>query len=415
MINDPIQIAQTVIDPEILGLALAGISVFILLVLLTVAIVYIVRRGREAQERSGEATLMRADLAKLEGRLQTLAEISVSRQAEAARAFNDRLDKVSHRMGQSLTETSRKTHDSLSKLYERLAVIDSAQRNLTELSSNVVTLQEILADKQARGAYGQGRMEAIVMDGLPKDAYTFQATLSNGKRPDCLIKLPNAPALVVDAKFPLEGFEAFRRARTDIAKKEASRRVRQAVSRHVEAIAERYLLPGETQDSGLMFVPSEAIYADLHENFSELLQKAHRARIVVVSPNMLMLAVQTMQAILKDVRMREQAGLIQREVAYLMEDVSRLRERTLDLQRHFGQANQDIEKILTSSEKIGNRGMRIENLDFEAEAPKVAEVKSKTNAKKSRAAKTKAQTKAEVEAKPRARRNGGGDRLVAGE
>ena len=415
MINDPIQIAQTVVDPEILGLALAGISVFILLVLLTVAIVYIVRRGREAQERSGEATLMRADLAKLEGRLQTLAEISVSRQAEAARAFNDRLDKVSHRMGQSLTETSRKTHDSLSKLYERLAVIDSAQRNLTELSSNVVTLQEILADKQARGAFGQGRMEAIVKDGLPKDAYTFQATLSNGKRPDCLIKLPNAPAVVVDAKFPLEGFEAFRRARTDIAKKEASQRVRQDVSRHVEAIAERYLLPGETQDSGLMFVPSEAIYADLHENFSELLQKAHRARIVVVSPNMLMLAVQTMQAILKDVRMREQAGLIQREVAYLMDDVSRLRERTLDLQRHFGQANQDIEKILTSSEKIGNRSMRIDNLDFEAEAPKVAEVKSKNNAKKTRAAKTKAPTKAEVEAKPRARRNGGPGRLVAGE
>jgi len=258
-------------------------------------------------------------------------------------------------------------------------------------------------------------MEAIVKDGLPKDAYTFQATLSNGKRPDCLIKLPNAPALVVDAKFPLEGFEAFRRARTDIAKKEASQRVRQDVSRHVEAIAERYLLPGETQDSGLMFVPSEAIYADLHENFSELLQKAHRARIVVVSPNMLMLAVQTMQAILKDVRMREQAGLIQREVAYLMEDVSRLRERTLDLQRHFGQANQDIEKILTSSEKIGNRSMRIENLDFEAEAPKVADAKSQKSAEKTRAAKTKAPTKAGVEAKPRARRNGGPDRLVAGE
>jgi DNA recombination protein RmuC len=318
-------------------------------------------------------------------------------------------------MGQSLTETSRKTNDSLSKLYERLAVIDSAQRNLTELSNNVVTLQQILADKQTRGAFGQGRMEAIVMDGLPKDAYTFQATLSNGKRPDCLIKLPNAPALVVDAKFPLEGFEAVRRARTDAAKKEASQRVRQDVTRHIEAIAERYLLPGETQDSGLMFVPSEAIYADLHENFSELLQKAHRARVVVVSPNMLMLAVQTMQAILKDVRMREQAGLIQREVAYLMEDVGRLRERTLDLQRHFGQANQDIEKILTSSEKIGNRGMRIETLDFEADANKAVEAKSKKRAERTRAAKSKAAAKEGVGAKPRGRRNGGPDRLAAGE
>jgi len=253
-------------------------------------------------------------------------------------------------------------------------------------------------------------MEAIVKDGLPKDAYTFQATLSNGKRPDCLIKLPNAPSLVVDAKFPLEGFEAFRRARTEADKKQATQRVRQDVARHIEAISERYLLPGETQDSGLMFVPSEAIYADLHENFSELLQKAHRARVVLVSPNMLMLAVQTMQAILKDVRMREQAGLIQREVAYLMDDVGRLRERTLDLQRHFGQANQDIEKILTSSEKIGNRGMRIETLDFEAEAPKVSNAKAKTGAAKSKAA-----TKTGVEAKPRTRRNGGADRLVAGE
>ena len=354
--------------------------------------------------------MMRADLAKLEGRLQTLAEISVSRQAEAARAFNDRLDKVSHRMGQSLTESSRKTSDSLSKLYERLAVIDTAQRNLTELSSNVVTLQEILADKQARGAFGQGRMEAIIKDGLPKDAYSFQATLSNGKRPDCLIRLPNAPSLVVDAKFPLEGFEAFRRARTEAGKKQAAQRVRQDVARHIEAIAQRYLLPGETQDSGLMFVPSEAIYADLHENFAELLQKAHRARVVLVSPNMLMLAVQTMQAILKDVRMREQAGLIQREVAYLMEDVGRLRERTLDLQRHFGQANQDIEKILTSSEKIGNRGTRIETLDFEAEAPKVSSAKTMAGAAKSKAA-----SKAGAGAKPRGRRNGGAGRLTAAE
>jgi DNA recombination protein RmuC len=410
MTDNPIQIGQTAIDPETLLLALAGSSVFILLVLLTVAIVYILKRGREAEERTGEATMMRADMAKLEGRLQTLAEISVSRQAESTRAFNDRLDKVSHRMGQSLTETSRKTNDSLSKLYERLAVIDSAQRNLTELSSNVVTLQEILADKQTRGAFGQGRMEAIVKDGLPRDTYTFQATLSNGKRPDCLIKLPNAPALVVDAKFPLEGFEAFRRARTEVDKKQATQRVRQDVSRHIEAISERYLLPGETQDSGLMFVPSEAIYADLHENFSELLQKAHRARVVLVSPNLLMLAVQTMQAILKDVRMREQAGLIQREVSYLMEDVNRLRGRTLDLQRHFGQANQDIEKILTSSEKIGNRGMRIENLDFEAEAPKDSKDKTGTGATKSKPA-----SKAGVEAKPRARRNGGDDQLAAGE
>jgi DNA recombination protein RmuC len=171
--------------------------------------------------------------------------------------------------------------------------------------------------------------------------------------------------VVIDAKFPLEGFEAFRTARAAEAKKDAARRVRVDVARHVDAMAERYFIAGETQDTAILFVPSEAIYADLCEHFSDLVQKAHRARIVICAPNMLMLAVQTMQAILKDVQMREQAHLIQREVAKLMDDMGRFRERVLDLQRHFGQANQDIEKILTSSEKIAQRGRKIETLEFE--------------------------------------------------
>jgi DNA recombination protein RmuC len=278
-----------------------------------------------------------------------------------------------------LNETARKTNDSIAKLNERLAVIDTAQKNLTELSTNMVSLQEILANKQARGAFGQMRMETIVTDGLPKGAYTFQATLSNGKRPDCLLHMPNASAsVVIDAKFPLEGFEAFRTARREGEKKEAARRVRIDVVRHVEAMAERYFIPGETQDTAILFVPSEAIYAELHESFEDLVQKAYRARIVLTSPNMLMLAVQTMQAILKDVKMREQAHLIQREVVHLMEDTGRLRERVLDLQRHFGQANADIEKIITSSERIAARGRKIEGLEFEDAAP-AAEIEHYAN------------------------------------
>ena len=289
--------------------------------------------------------------------MQTFAEISVARQGDVARAVNERLDRMTHRVGSDLNETSRKTHESIAKLNERLAVIDTAQKNLTDLSTNMVSLQEILANKQARGAFGQMRMESIVQDGLPKGAYSFQPTLSNGKRPDCLLHMPNTSAgVVIDAKFPLEGFEAFRTARREEEKKDAARRVRVDVGRHVDAMAERYFLPGETQDTAILFVPSEAIYADLAEHFSDLVQKAHRARIVICAPNMLMLAVQTMQAILKDVKMREQAHLIQGEVAKLMEDMGRFRERVLDLQRHFGQANGDIEKILTSSERIAARG-----------------------------------------------------------
>ena len=288
-------------------------------------------------------------------------------------------------------------------------MIDTAQRNLTDLSTNMVSLQEILANKQARGAFGQMRMEIIVKDGLPKGAYSFQPTLSNGKRPDCLLHMPNTSAgVVIDAKFPLEGFEAFRTARRDEEKKDAARRVRVDVGRHIDAMAERYFIVGETQDTAILFVPSEAIYADLAEYFSDLVQKAHRARIVICAPNMLMLAVQTMQAILKDVQMREQAHLIQREVAVLMEDMSRFRERVLDLQRHFGQANGDIEKILTSSEKIAARGSKIENLEFD-ETSAAAEIAHRNGAMASPSPVTPAQ-KGIAEPRPReadVRRNGG--------
>jgi DNA recombination protein RmuC len=363
MVMEPIRIGNVALDPVIVVLALAGLAVAALIALAIALIVHMSGRRRENEAQA-------AELAELKGRLQTFAEISVARQGDLARAVNERLDRMTHRVGTDLNETSRKTHESIAKLNERLAVIDTAQRNLTELSTNMVSLQEILANKQARGAFGQMRMETIVRDGLPKDSYTFQATLSNGKRPDCLLHMPNTKAsVVIDAKFPLEGFEAFRTARRDEEKKEAAKRVRIDVARHVDAMAERYFIAGETQDTAILFVPSEAIYVDLCEHFTDLVQRAHRARIVICAPNMLMLAVQTMQAILKDVKMREQAHLIQREVALLMDDMGRFRERVLDLQRHFGQANQDIEKILTSSERIAQRGRKIENLEFDEPAP----------------------------------------------
>jgi DNA recombination protein RmuC len=363
MVLEPIRLGSVTLDPVLVVLALAGLAVLALIALAVALIVHMRGRRRETQVQTTE-------LAELKGRLQTFAEISVARQGDIARAVNERLDRMTHRVGSDLNETSRKTHESIAKLNERLAVIDTAQRNLTDLSTNMVSLQEILANKQARGAFGQMRMETIVQDGLPKGSYTFQATLSNGKRPDCLLHMPNTKAgVVIDAKFPLEGFEAFRTARREQEKKEAAKRVRIDVARHVDAMAERYFIAGETQDTAILFVPSEAIYADLCEHFTDLVQKAHRARIVICAPNMLMLAVQTMQAILKDVQMREQAHLIQREVARLMDDMGRFRERVLDLQRHFGQANQDVEKILTSSERIAQRGRKIETLELDEPAP----------------------------------------------
>jgi DNA recombination protein RmuC len=232
-------------------------------------------------------------------------------------------------------------------------------------------LREVLANKQARGAFGQARMEAIVRDGLPAGAYEFQRTLSNKSRPDCVVFLPDNRPLVIDAKFPLEAVTALREARNDEDRKRGAQRLRQDVGKHVADIAGKYLIPGETQELALMFVPSESVYADLYDGFDDIMQKAYRARVVMVSPSLLMLAVQVVQQIQKDARMREAAGQIQAEVGHLMDDLGRLRERVVRLEKHFGQANEDIRQILVSADKIDRRATRIEELEFGdgAEAP----------------------------------------------
>src|SRR5665213_4060140 len=286
------------------------------------------------------------------------------------------VDRFGLNIGQSMTETSKNTHESLAKLGERLAVIDKAQQNITALSGQVVELQHVLANKQTRGAFGQGRMEAIVKDGLPINAYAFQATLGNGTRPDCLILFPAGPSLVIDAKFPLEAWNAIRNAATPEAIKAAEAQFRRDTTKHIQDIAERYFVPGETQDTAFMFVPSESIFADIHERFEDVVQRAHRSRIVIVSPSLLMLSIQVVTSLLRDQRMREQAHVIQEEVSKMMEDVGRLDERVKKLQMHFGQANKDIDEILVSTRRVTARGGRIEQVEFtgdsEAMKPKPA-------------------------------------------
>ena len=322
-------------------------------------------RAQEMQQRVAELAHIQAETA---GRLQALGDNISGRQAELARVMAERLDAVTHRVGQSVETNAKNTVASLQKLHERLAVIDHAQKNITDLSSQVTSLRDILGNKQARGAFGQARMEAIIEDGLPKGSFAFQFTLSNGKRPDCAIFLPNDPRpLIVDAKFPLEAVTALREGRSEEERKQAAQRVRQDVMRHVNDIAQRYLLPGETQDLALMFVPSESVYAELHDGFDDVIQKAYRLQVVLVSPSLLMLAIQVMQQILKDARMREAANEIRAEVSHLMADIGRLRDRVLRLQQHFGQASEDLSQVLTSADKIVKRGGRIEALEFEAE------------------------------------------------
>ncbi|MGN6551330.1 MAG: DNA recombination protein RmuC [Pararhizobium sp.] len=351
-----------------LGPALATVAA-LLLVTMLITIVFLSRRGSRPQEDPQIAALIQAQ-AEMQGRMATIAEVFGTRQADLNRSIGERLDGLSQRLGASMSEQTRTTHENLARLQERLAVIDTAQNNIQALAKDVVGLQAILSNKQTRGAFGQARMETIVADGLPMGAYQFQPTLSNGARPDCTIVMPNgAPVLVVDAKFPLEAWNAVRdaeRTSEPEAARIAAQRFRHDIEVHIKDISEKYLISGETQETAFMFVPSESIFADIHEKFESIVARAHRARVVIVSPSLLMLSIQVIQAVLRDARMREQAHLIQGEVIRLMEDLGRLDDRVRKLQGHFIQAEKDIDMILTSTEKLTKRGAKIEALELDA-------------------------------------------------
>ena len=318
-----------------------------------------------------------ADTGELAGRLTQMAESQTAVQAKIAeqlqaqeravtKALEERLADLSKRVGDRLQESSTRSQNTLVELRERLAVIDQAQKNITELSTQVVGLQDILANKQARGSFGEIQLNDLVENILPPNAYEFQATLSNGRRADCLLKLPNPPgSIAIDSKFPLESYETLRSAGDEPARALARRALTADLRTHVQAIAARYIIPGETAESALMFLPSEAVYAELHAAFRSVVEESYKARVWIVSPTTLMATLNTVRAVLKDVRMREQAGVIQTEVGKLLEDLGRLDERVGKLQRHFEQANEDLRQIRISSEKVTRRGERIEELEFE--------------------------------------------------
>ena len=308
-------------------------------------------------------------MADLNARVQVMAELLAKAQAQLQQTVHERLDAVSARLGESMQISTKHTAEHLQQLHARLAVIDGAQKNITDLASQVTSLQSVLANKQSRGAFGQARMEMIIQDGLPKDCYEFQATLTNKARPDCIVHLPDGPPLVIDAKFPLEAVTAFREAESEDERKLAIARVRTDIAKHVGDIAARYLIPGETQDMALMFVPSESIYAELYDGFDDIFQKAYRAKVIIVSPSLMMLAIHVIQQIRRDARMREAAGKIMIEVGVLVADVVRLRDRVENLERHFGQASSDIKQIVVSADKIVNRGERIQDVEFADEPP----------------------------------------------
>ncbi len=316
-------------------------------------------------------------LASLEGRLAQMADGQAAQHAQLAerlqsqeralaRAVEERLSELGRRVGDCLHQTSEATHANLAELKSRLAVIETAQRSISELSGQVVGLQELLANKQARGAFGEIQLMDLVRSALPPSAYAFQASVGAGRRVDCLVTLPNPPGpIAIDAKFPLESYRALREAREEAALVLARREFSQAIRQHVRDIAQKYIVPGETADSALLFLPSEAVYAELHASFPALVEEAFRAKVWIVSPTTLMATLTTVRAILKDVQMREQADVIQREVSLLLKDVERLDERAAKLQQHFDLAQKDMRDLRVSTDKITRRGARIGDVQLE--------------------------------------------------
>ncbi|WP_305970218.1 MULTISPECIES: DNA recombination protein RmuC [unclassified Mameliella] len=310
---------------------------------------------------------------RLAGGLHHVTEAQASSQTAMLELMERRLAEVQERMGESLHGSARRTARSLGELQERLQAIDKAQANITKLSGDVLSLQDILSNKQTRGAFGEIQLREIVGKALPADSFTLQATLSNGRRADCLIHMPQPPGpIVVDAKFPLEGYEALMQAEGKDMQARAAQAFRLSVRKHIRDIAARYIIEGETAEGALMFLPSEAVYAELHARFPEVVREGFEARVWIVSPTTCMATLNTLRAVLKDARMKEQAGAIRRELALLYGDVERLTGRVANLDRHFGQAARDIEEIKISADKAGRRAHRLDQFDFEeVEAPRI--------------------------------------------
>ena len=341
-------------------------------------------KGRGSDGFAQAAEKLADQQAQLAGRLSQIAEGQASAQARmteqlqlqeraVTKMLDQRLAEVSRRVAEDLAKSATKNTEAMGQLQERLAVIDAAQRNITELSAEVVSLQDILSNKQARGAIGQTQMEDLVRNMLPPGAFDFQFTLSNGKRADCVIKLPNPPGLIaVDSKYPHEAFMQLMGAKDDRGRALAEQQFKADVGKHIKDIAEKYIIAGETADSAIMFVPAESVFAELHDRFPGVVEEGFKRRVYIVSPTTLMATLNTIRTILKDAKMREQAHVLQKEIGELVKDVTRLDQRVDGLATHFDQARKDIEQIQISTRKITDRGGKIENMQLDGETKEPA-------------------------------------------
>jgi len=336
--------------------------------LLLGALITLAFASRGKGELQNHLSQMSQQQTELQGRISQMAEDSAQRETLLRESLDTRLTKVSERVGQSITETQERNSANLKQLHERLALIDRAQKNIETLSGEVSGLQNLLSNKQARGAFGEKQMQDLIETYLPPNAFSFQQTLSNGKRVDALIHLPNDQGHVaIDSKFPMEAWRRLTEAENTPAENQAKKDFARDVLVHIKAISEKYLIFGETHDIAMLFLPSEAIYAELHAHFPEVIDKGFSQKVMIVSPTTFMATLHTMRAVMKDAAMREQAHIIQREVGAMAKDVTLLDERVSKLQTHFNQSAEDMRKIRISTEKITKRADKIETLDVSDE------------------------------------------------
>jgi DNA recombination protein RmuC len=391
-------------DPAFIGTIIGAAALLFVIILLITTVHRAGRSGAAMEQVASQLNRLNVDVQtlgagqqQLTGNLQSVSDTQANAQVNLIQTMEKRLATVQQHMNETLHVNAMKsaqslhemqkgmkeslhgstvsTTQSLTQLQERLATIDKAQTNIEKLSGDVLGLQDILSNKQTRGAFGEIQLNDIVSKALAPDAYNFQATLSNGKRADCLIHLPNPPGpIVIDAKFPLEAYEAIRAANTDEQLKVSVRLMRSSLRAHIKAISEKYIIEGETADGALMFLPSEAVYAELHANFADIVREGFDARVWIVSPTTCMATLNTMRAVLKDARMQEQAGAIRKELGLLYKDVDRLGSRVESLDKHFNQAGKDIEEIKISATKAGTRARRLDAFDFDELEHKGAEV-----------------------------------------
>ena len=321
--------------------------------------------------RKNASAMQSESLAELRGQLSQMVQASNQQQQTLASQLSDQSSRMEQtlsgfrqQLGQSLQQQTQSTHDNLTKLSERLAVIDKANNQISELTGQVTQLHNILANKTERGAFGEVQLENLIKTVLPPNAYAFQVTLPNQKRADCVLKLPNPPGdIVIDSKFPLEAWHSLQNSETKAEQQAARKQLAIAVMGHVKDIQEKYIVAGTTAESACLFLPSEAVYAELHANMPDVIEASYKARVWIVSPTTMMATLNTVRAVLRDARMREQTAIIQAEMLKLLEDVSRLDTRVDNLNRHFSQAQKDITEIQTSTTRITKRSHKITELD----------------------------------------------------